>query len=654
MNLYTTCRPNILLLGDIMIDHNIEGKCNKIANEYPIPVVNISNEYNNLGGCGNVLLNLFALGAKNVYIFSRIGLDDNGKKIRDMLPENTINHILVDSDYITITKNRIYSDSKLICRYDNEIIKYTTAEEEDNIIENIKQIIKNIDSVVFSDYNKGFLTKSLCQRIINLCNELNICTIVDPKNDYSKYINCTVIKPNKIETKQLFNIDLNITGLENGHKILQNLLNCKTSIITLSGDGITAYNNRLYKCSEYTKEIIDVTGAGDIVCSVLGVFYKYLDIELIIKIANHLATISISHIGSYIIKESDLLDTYKYINKTKHIYHFNSEYFPNKKIIFTNGCFDVIHSAHIELFKFCRSLGDIVIVGLNSNDSIKRLKGKTRPIYDLEDRIKILESIEYIDYIVSFEEDTPIDLIKQIRPHILVKGGDYTKDNIIGKEYAEVVIFNYIKEKSTTNTINDLLKEQLIPFKVPVEKIRCGRNYDGGYVMFNYNLNKIEGVYSYGINDDVSFEMDITKYVDSNIYMYDHTINSLPYNHPSFLFIKEKGSLDNIIRHVNTTNNISNKLILKMDIEGCEWEIIEKIDRKFLEKFEQFIIEFHNIQFLQNESFGHFNLTYPSIINVFKKLNEIFYLGHIHGNNHGGISMLPNTIECTYIRKGYT
>ena len=203
-----------------------------------------------------------------------------------------------------------------------------------------------------------------------------------------------------------------------------------------------------------SEEIIDVTGAGDIVCSVFGVLYSQIDdIELIIKIANHLATISISHLGVYVISDKDILDTYQHIHKTKVI---ELQYFPkiNKKIVFTNGCFDLIHSAHIELFKFCRSLGDIVVVGLNSDESIKRLKGESRPIYKLEDRIKILEAIEYIDYIIPFEEDTPIKLIETIKPDILVKGGDYTKDNIIGKEYVkEIMIFNYIDGKSTTNTI---------------------------------------------------------------------------------------------------------------------------------------------------------------------------------------------------------
>lgn len=194
--------------------------------------------------------------------------------------------------------------------------------------------------------------------------------------------------------------------------------------------------------------------------------------------------------------------------------------------------------------------------------------------------------------------------------------------------------------------MNDILKKELTPYKIPFTKIRCGRNYDGGYVIFNHRLNMLDAIYSYGINDDVSFELDIANHTQSNLYLYDHTIHHLPCDHPRFIFTKEAGSSENIVKHVTHQSNI----FLKLDIEGSEWELIENVDKAFLEKFEQLTIEFHNIQFMQNEYFGTFN-TYELMIKVFKKLNEIFYLGHIHGNNIGGMSALPNTIECTYIRK---
>ena len=465
MNVYIQdAIPRIILLGDIMLDHNIQGTSRRIANEAPIPVINCVKESYSIGGCGNVLANLFGLGAKTVFLFSSIGEDKHGTQLLSLLPSDTVNYITVDPNTITTTKHRIYSDKKLMCRYDNESYKETTLAQEDNMLENITKILEtqSITSVVFSDYKKGFLTKSLCQRVIALCNQKSVPTIVDPKQNH--YTNCTVIKPNRMETKNIFGIEL--TTMEEGHRLLHEKTGCTTSVITLSEDGISAYSTAvndgsLHYYKEEVKEIIDVTGAGDVVCSVLGVYYPFIkDIDLLIKIASHLASISISHIGVYTITQHDLLQTYRTIHHTKQIQlrhplpHLLESLRSVNPIVFTNGCFDILHSAHLELFKFCKKIGGIVVVGLNSDNSIRRLKGPTRPIFTLEDRIKMLEALEYIDFIIPFEEDTPLELLKVLKPHYLVKGGDYTKESIIGKEYAnEVLLFNYIDGKSTTNTI---------------------------------------------------------------------------------------------------------------------------------------------------------------------------------------------------------
>ena len=461
MNLYIQNKePCIILLGDIMLDHQIIGTCHKIANEAPVPVIQYKSENYRLGGCGNVLMNMAALGAKKIFLFSMIGDDQNSTKLCDLLPPIVENCMLKCSEHTTTTKHRIYSERKLISRYDQEEYRTTTKLQEEDIIILINNILSSytVSSVIFSDYNKGFLTESLCQRVIKSCNEYSVITVVDPKENYKKYNNCTVIKPNRLETKQLFGIDLSNISLCEAHKRIHTLINCTTSVITLSEDGISAYSDQsMYHYRNEVKEVIDVTGAGDIVCSVLGVYYSYIkDLDTLLRIASHLASISISHVGVYIITPCDLIYTYRLIYGTKNISMSSISYL-KEKIIFTNGCFDLLHSAHVELFKFCKQLGGIVIVGLNSDESIKRLKGESRPIYPLNERIKILEALDYIDFIIPFEEDTPLEIIKHIRPHYLVKGGDYRLDRIIGKEYVkEVVIFDYIHGKSTTQTIKNI------------------------------------------------------------------------------------------------------------------------------------------------------------------------------------------------------
>jgi hypothetical protein len=200
--------------------------------------------------------------------------------------------------------------------------------------------------------------------------------------------------------------------------------------------------------------------------------------------------------------------------------------------------------------------------------------------------------------------------------------------------------------------MSTLLKLALTPYCIPYQKIRLGRSSDGGYIVFNHNLENITHALSYGISGDVSFDLDFTKYSKSFVYMFDHTIDSLPVSHPQFIFIKEPGSLSTCIKHITDINvNKSNKLLLKMDIEGHEWEIFKNLPLELLSVFEQIVIEFHNLEFLQNQYFDFINMSQNDMADVFNRINTLFYLGHIHGNNCGGMKDVPNTIECTYIRK---
>jgi D-beta-D-heptose 7-phosphate kinase/D-beta-D-heptose 1-phosphate adenosyltransferase len=460
MNLYIQDRePCIILLGDIMLDHQIIGTCHKIANEAPIPVLQYKSEQYSIGGCGNVLTNMLALGAKKIFLFSMIGDDCHGTTLCNLLPPLVENCMIRYEGHVTTTKHRIYSDRKLLCRYDHEQYKTLTSLQEDSIIEQIYTIIdtNNITSVVFSDYNKGFLSETLCQRVITYCNQHSVVTIVDPKENYKKYINCTVIKPNRLESLHIFKINLSEISIKEGHERIHDLVHCKTSVITLSEDGISAYSNQTeYTYKDDVKEVIDVTGAGDIVCSVLAVYCPYItDMNILIRIASHLASLSICHTGVYTITQSDLLYTHRLMYHTKQISIEHIRYL-NGPIIFTNGCFDLLHSAHVELLSFCKRIGGIVVVGINSDQSIKRLKGPSRPICTLQDRIKMIEALDSVDFVISFDEDTPLDLIKSIRPYYLVKGGDYTPESIIGREYVhEIIIFDYIQGKSTTQTITN-------------------------------------------------------------------------------------------------------------------------------------------------------------------------------------------------------
>jgi D-beta-D-heptose 7-phosphate kinase/D-beta-D-heptose 1-phosphate adenosyltransferase len=456
---------NIIVFGDIMLDFTVIGKVNKLANEAPIPVLLKETEMVSLGGCGNVLQNLYSLGAKKVFLFSMCGKDPDSEKLESCLNDLHIEYYLEKTENKkTTSKHRYFCENKLLFRYDNEDYYTLNREQEENILNKFNCILENnsIDCILFSDYNKGYLTNSLCQSIIQIANDKKIFTCVDPKKDYIKYKNCSLIKPNRNEVEQMFGIVFSINTLPDVHMKIKELVNCKNTVITLGHEGISgSFDNNEYFYWKYdSKEVIDVTGAGDIVNSVLSYYYPWTeDKKFCLKLASFLATQSVQHMGSYKLQSTDLVLADKVLNKRKIIMVENLKKL-QCPIVFTNGCFDIVHEGHISLLKYCRDIAGNthqVVLGLNSDASIKRLKGVSRPIFNLSSRLALLNSIEYIDWIVIFEEDTPENILKEIRPDILVKGGDYTIQSIIGKEYCnQIKVFPFEYDISSTQIIDKI------------------------------------------------------------------------------------------------------------------------------------------------------------------------------------------------------
>lgn len=465
MNILPTRKPRILVCGDIMLDHNITVQIEKIANEAPIPVYNFINEDFSLGGCGNVLKNLCSLGCEKLHIVSAVGNDKNGQLVNAILSSMDIsNHTVVVDNYNTTVKRRYFCDNKIMFRCDIENVQCEKDKLTNynlySIIENILQIDK-IDCIILSDYNKGVLTYEQCQSIIKLANKNGIFTCVDPKENSDKYIGCSLIKPNRSEAYKLFKIDKSKPIIDVHNEIFRKI-RCKYSIVTMSENGITLFDGKeLYHQCPNVHKIIDVTGAGDIVCSMLGYYLWNDDIPLntFLRLTTDIATKSVEFPGTYTITTRDIHEAILKHSKLIDIYQLPilHDLYSNKKIVFTNGCFDLLHKGHIETFKFCKGQGDIVIVGLNSDNSIKHLKGPTRPIHTLDIRIAVLSAISYIDYIIVFDDDTPYNVIKALRPHYLVKGADYKAENIIGREFVnKVLLCPLVDGVSTTNTIKNI------------------------------------------------------------------------------------------------------------------------------------------------------------------------------------------------------
>jgi D-beta-D-heptose 7-phosphate kinase/D-beta-D-heptose 1-phosphate adenosyltransferase len=437
---------NILIIGDIILDEYINVKINKIANEAPIPVFSYSDKKYILGGCGNVYQNM-KLFNNNLYLLSVIGNDNNGMIIKNMVNDST--NIIIDNCRKTTVKTRIIAENKILLRYDNEDTFLINNDIEKMIMDSFDLLFDKIDIVVFSDYNKGVLTQKICQYIINKCNKYNKVTIGDLKHNFNYFTDITLTKPNLLEA-------MNYSGKTNLidiHKYIIENIKCKYSIVTLGKEGISLYqNDNLYNFNYSSEDIIDVTGAGDIVTSVISSLYSTTDIKTILNIATYLGTLSVKKLGTYCLNYTDILRAYSF-NKNKDLTHDIIYYLKksNSKLVFTNGCFDILHIGHIQYLEQAKKLGNYMIVGINSDESVSRLKGPKRPINKIHDRIEFLKKFDFIDFIVEFNQDTPLELIKSLEPDVLVKGGDYTHNMVVGKEYAkQVVILPLVEGKSTT------------------------------------------------------------------------------------------------------------------------------------------------------------------------------------------------------------
>jgi D-beta-D-heptose 7-phosphate kinase / D-beta-D-heptose 1-phosphate adenosyltransferase len=466
--------PNILVIGDIMLDEYLWGDCNRISPEAPVPVVNIKDSTLCLGGACNVAHNLKVLGS-NVSIYSVIGQDETSLKLKSILDNKNIDCFFIEDTLRTTTKkSRLMASNSQIVRYDYES-KYDISKPiENTILEKLKKDINNYDLIILCDYAKGVLTSSLTKNIIDFCNTSNKKVLVDPKgSDYNKYSGAFLLTPNKNEAIKATNINIkDDLSLQKALLKLKDIANLTISLVTLSEDGIAFLdNNTLIKKPTVAKEVYDVTGAGDTVIASIG-FYLALGYDIIssIEFANLAASIVVGKIGSstasiYEIQEyqdslskKDISFGIKNIDEIEKIVSILKN--QGKTIAFTNGCFDILHKGHISYLNKSSTFADILIVGLNSNDSVKRLKGEDRPINSQEDRAYMLSAFSFIDYVVIFNEDTPYNLISKIKPDILIKGADYKNKEVVGSNIVKTTKFvEFVEGRSSSDIINKIKKK---------------------------------------------------------------------------------------------------------------------------------------------------------------------------------------------------
>jgi len=463
--------PRILVVGDLMIDHYLWGKCERISPEAPVQVVAVEKETSVLGGAGNVINNLQALGA-DVDVISVIGDDASANELRSLLQDIGITdiHLITQQGRSTSKKSRIIASQQQVVRYDKESTDDIDEATQQTLLRHFAALLPDYDTILLSDYGKGVLTAQLTKALIAEANHAKKKVLVDPKGkDYTKYNGAYLLTPNKKEAAEAAGIDIDTPeALNQVITHLKTECNLSVSLITLSEEGIAVYDETLRIHPTVAREVYDVTGAGDTVLASLGFALSCnYDIDSAVKFANLAAGVVVGKIGSATATLNEIIEYESSLNKStsdSHIKTFEeisllSEELKKrgKKIVFTNGCFDILHVGHVKYLEEAKSYGDVLIVGLNSDASVKRLKGSTRPVNPQEDRAYILAALEAVDYVVIFEEDTPYDLIKAIQPHILVKGGDYEGKNVVGEDIAdELRLVQFVDGKSTTKIIQKI------------------------------------------------------------------------------------------------------------------------------------------------------------------------------------------------------
>ncbi len=462
---FSNPHPRILVLGDLMVDHYIWGDSNRISPEAPVQVVDVKTESNRLGGACNVANNLRSLGAI-VDLCGVIGKDFMGEWLQEELRACNITATLIhtDSSRPTIQKTRVVLGNQQVLRVDREEKKPISDALQEQILKSLRDQITHYDALILSDYNKGFLTSRLTQEIIALAKMHQLPILCDPKGvDYHKYKGATLLTPNKKEAQQATGIQIeDLKTLELAAKKMQEECQLDFALITLSEDGIGVLDahQKILCVPTIAKEVFDVTGAGDtVIASLAFCLAQHIDIYDACRFANAAAAVVVGKVGSAVASLDEIRALVNF--KESKIVTLDSLLgilrYQNKKVVFTNGCFDILHKGHLSYLQEAKALGDLLVVGLNTDRSVRALKGEERPINSQEDRAFMLSGFSCVDFVVLFDEDTPYELIRAIGPDILVKGADYEGKKVVGSEFAkQTLLLDFVEGKSTSAIIKKI------------------------------------------------------------------------------------------------------------------------------------------------------------------------------------------------------
>ncbi|MDO9560171.1 MAG: D-glycero-beta-D-manno-heptose-7-phosphate kinase [Bradyrhizobium sp.] len=468
----------VLCVGDLMLDEFVYGEVSRISPEAPAPVIAVRRSETNIGGAGNVARNIASLGARCIFV-GLIGEDGAGAALKSALSqENRIESVLVsDPSRPTTRKVRFVSEhfSTHMLRADWEVAQPASAAVEQKLIDAILPQISRADIVLLSDYAKGVLTARVIRNVIDAAKKLGKRVIVDPKSaNFAIYRGATLLTPNRKEFAEATRSRADTEkSIADAAQDAMQLADCEAILVTQSENGMTLVprHGEAIHVPAHPVKVRDVSGAGDTVAAVLAVTLSAgADWETALRMANAAAAVAVGKKGTASVTSAELrrkILPHAFLAAEEKIVASGAGLEAQLadwrrqglRVGFTNGCFDILHPGHVKVLTAARGACDRLIVGLNSDASVKRLKGEARPVQDERARAEVLAALEAVDLVVVFEEDTPIMLIAAIKPSVLVKGGDYTRDQVVGHEIVEahggeVLLIDVLPGFSTTSLVN--------------------------------------------------------------------------------------------------------------------------------------------------------------------------------------------------------
>lgn len=447
--------PKVLVLGDFMLDSYIFGDALRISPEAPVPVLKVRDTEHGCGGAGSVAADVAALGAAPLCV-GVIGSDHSGKILKDKLIEAgaDVSGLLMVDDRPTVSKRRLiglaqHRHRQQLMRMDEESTDPFSDEQYRRVVTCYEQKLGQADIVCLQDYDKGLLHLPLCKQAIEAARQQDKKVLVDPAafGDYSKYTGAAVITPNRKEASAA--VGFQITDTETAAKaaaVLASRFKLQAVVITLDKEGAYLKTDNVSELvPTRPRSVYDVTGAGDTVLATLAVALAAdCDYLTAVQLANIAAGIEVEKFGSATVTIDEIVNEIITESRGKGgkvravdslVGELDWRRRQKETIVFTNGCFDILHRGHIEFLRFCRRQGDVVVVGLNSDCSVRHIKGPQRPINNQHDRAAVLAALETVDYITIFDEPDPLELIKKLKPDVLVKGRDWAEKGVVGREF---------------------------------------------------------------------------------------------------------------------------------------------------------------------------------------------------------------------------